>query len=264
MSKRNADSDEARLAYNKARKKVKQMTRRVKRKFEKDIGRKCKTNPKVFWSHIRSKLKTKTGVAPLLENVQDKNSVRFSDTEKANILQTQFCSVFTREPEGELPHFPKTSSSYIGMIHITHDMVKDEIRKLNVNKSCGPDDIHARILIELVDHLGIPIAVLLNKTLESGEVPLDWKKAKITPIFKKGARNNPANYRPISLTSVICKLMETFVKKCHHETLEIKQPPIQPTIWFYKWPIYINTTPTLPRSVCSDDGKWQCCRCHIF
>ena len=91
-------------------------------------------------------------------------------------------------------------------------MVRNETLKLNVNKSCGPDEIHPQILIELVDHVSKRLALLLNKTMDEGCIPQDWKMAYVLPIFKKGVRNKAENYRPIRLTSIVCKLMESFVK----------------------------------------------------
>ena len=93
------------------------------------------------------------------------------------------------------------------------NMVRQEILNMNVNKSCGPDEISPRILKEVVDLLSEPITLILHKTYENGELPHDWKFANISPIFKKGSRSLAENYRPISLTSVVCKLMEVFVKR---------------------------------------------------
>ena len=188
------------------------MIRQAKRKYEKDIAKKSNSNPKAFWSHVRSKLKTKNGVAPLLENSGDKDSIQFDDKAKAEILQKQFSSVFTREPVGDIPMLEKRTDSNIFNIEITKEMVKMEINDLNVNKSCGPDEIHPRLLMELVDYILEPITLLLNKSMELGQIPKDWKQANVSPIFKKGARNKAVNYRPISLTSIVCKLMESFVK----------------------------------------------------
>ena len=101
MKAKNRNHDEtARLAYTKARNKVKTGMRQAKKGFEKGIAKNSKTNPKEFWSYVRRKLKTKSGVAPLLENVKDKDSTRFDDKQKANILQEQLASVFTYETEG--------------------------------------------------------------------------------------------------------------------------------------------------------------------
>ena len=76
---------------------------------------------------------------------------------------------------------------------------------MNVNKSCGPDD--PRMPIELVDNMSRPLALLFNKSLEEGDIPKDWKQANVSPVYKKGAKNRAENYRPISLTSIVCKIM---------------------------------------------------------
>ena len=84
-----------RVQYTTVRNDVKRMLRQEKKDFERKICSQSNKNPKVFWSYVRSNLKTKTGVSPLLENKDDPTSVRFDDRDKANILQKQFCSVFT-------------------------------------------------------------------------------------------------------------------------------------------------------------------------
>ena len=186
--------------------------RQAKRKFESQIARNCKSDPKVFWTHIRRRLKTKDGISPLLEGINDKNSMKFKDEEKANILQKQFASVFTREPPGEIPQLKERTDVKLDSITVTRDMVQTQILNLNANKSCGPDEINYRLLIELADYISLPLTLLFNKTLKVGEIPVDWKRANITPIYKKGAKCKAENYRPISLTSIICKIMESFIK----------------------------------------------------
>ena len=92
--KKNAlNGDEARMQFKNQRNKVKRLLRKAKREFEKNVASKVKQNPKSFWNHVRQKLKSKPGVAPLLQNPKDKSSVKFTDQEKANILQNQFSSV---------------------------------------------------------------------------------------------------------------------------------------------------------------------------
>ena len=93
-------------------------------------------------------------------------------------------------------------------------MVQNQLKELNHNKSFGPDEIHPRMLAELSDYLSLPLAVIMNKSLVEGSSPQDWKMAHVTTIYKnKGAENLAVNYRPVSLTSVVCKLMESILRK---------------------------------------------------
>ncbi len=57
-----------------------------------------------------------------------------------------------------------------------------------------------------------PLVHIFRKSLDKGEIPEDWKNANVTAIFKKGAKSSPGNYRPVSLTSNICKIMERIIK----------------------------------------------------
>ena len=203
------------------------MIRQCKRRFEASIANVSKTNPKPFWSHVRKRLKTKEGVAPLLQDPQNKDSMKFTDEEKANILQKQFASVFTNEPNGMAPTMRSRTNSTIEMIQVTVEMVKDAIENMNVNKSCGPDDIHPRMLKELINFITVPITLLLNKSMQDGVIPEDWLRAFIIPIFKKGSKSIAENYRPISLTSLVCKPMKTFIKNAimnHLTSQELLSP----------------------------------------
>jgi len=95
------------------------------------------------------KLNTKSTVAPLLADGKDKTSMKFLDREKANILQKQFVSVFTEEPISELPDFESRTEVEIQPLHITEEMVYKKIMELDINKACGPDEIHPRFVKEL-------------------------------------------------------------------------------------------------------------------
>ena len=112
-------ADESRSSYIKARNKAKRMMCQTKRCFEKEIGNSCK--------NVRNKLNTKSRIAPLLENNNDKKSIKFDDNEKANILQKQFSSIFTQEPEEEIPSLNKRTDICVLLINVTEVMVRNEI-----------------------------------------------------------------------------------------------------------------------------------------
>ena len=195
-SKSNLHRDAARLNYTKLRNKAKTLLRKSERLFEKVIAQRSKSNPKPFWSHTRRKLKTKCSVAPLLEDVKNKSSLRFKDKEKANILQKQFSSVFTKEPEGATPIIDKRTNSVLQDISITVDMVRLHLLKLNVNKSCDPDEIYPRMLLELADIIAGPVAFLLNMILASGTMPKDWELLKLERtqiVMVNGVESEPTS-----------------------------------------------------------------------
>ena len=89
-------------------------------------------------------------------------------------------------------------------------MIAKKIKKMKDNKSPGVDGIPPKLLKEIVEQISTPLANFFNLSLE-GIVPSEWKEATIT-LFKKGSRNQPENYRPVSLTSVVCKLPETLIR----------------------------------------------------
>ena len=89
---------------------------------------------------------------------------------------------------------------------------------MNPFKATGPDAISACFLKETANEIAPMLTCLFNQSLATGEVPQDWKKAYVIPIYKKGSKSDPRNYRPISLTSIVCKTMEHILSSqiMHH------------------------------------------------
>ena len=91
-------------------------------------------------------------------------------------------------------------------------MIAQKIKKMIYNKSPGVDRMPTKLFKEIVEQISTPLAIFFNLSLEEGIVPSECKEANITPLFKKGSRNKPENYRPVRLTSVVCKLLKTLIR----------------------------------------------------
>ena len=111
-----------------------------------------------------------------------------------------------------MPEMQNQTETEIRNINITLELVRDKLLKLNINKSCGPDDIHPHVLQKTANAMCKPLQLIFQMSLEKGECPDDWKTANVTPIHKKGDRTDPSNYRPVSLTSQVCKILESIVR----------------------------------------------------
>ena len=130
------------------------------------------------------------------------------------MLNSFFSSVFTEEDINNIPQ-PKnfyTGSDPITTVHFSPEKVKEKISNLKSFSSPGPDKIYPRMLKEVADTICYPVAIIYNRSLEERVVPEDWRKANITPVFKSGTKSSVGNYRPISLTSILCKVMESIIR----------------------------------------------------
>ena len=85
------------------------------------------------------------------------------------------------------------------------------LQGLKPDKAPGPDQIRSSLLQKLSLESAPILQFIFSKSLEEGSLPSEWLKANVLPIFKKGDTTNPANYRPISLTCIVCKIFEHIV-----------------------------------------------------
>ena len=199
--------------YKEAEKRVRNMIRHAKKRYEKKLsegGNDGKSKRK-FFAYIKKKTKTRSTIGPLKNAAGEKVD---KDKDMAEVLNEFFASTFTREQADMVPEpVEKNFTSELKNIRFTPYQVKRKIRDLKQFSAPGPDGIGPQLLKRLQDVLAEPLAAVMNKSMIGGEVPADWKTANVTPIFKKGGRDDPGNYRPVSLTSVPCKMMESLIKE---------------------------------------------------
>ena len=187
------------------------------------------TDSKSFYAYVRSKQNVRDKVGPLVDNAGNIITQGFLMAEELNM---HCSSVFTREDTSSIPvsetNFKGSEGERLGQLVVTPEVVVSKINNMKENESPGVDGISPKILKETVEQISTPLAHVFNMSLKEGIVPFEWKEANIIPVFKKGSRNKSVNYRPVSLTSVICKLLETIIRD-HMMDFLIKHKLINPS-----------------------------------
>ena len=193
-------------AYKMERNRLGDMIRSAKSRYECGLIDDMKDNPALFHGHCRRSLKTKQGVS----NVVD-GSGKLTETEEeaAAALNTYYHSVFTRDDgSSPLPVFSARTDEKIQDVYIATEQVEEVLLGLNPNKASGPDGVESRFLKECAVELAPTLQEIYRTSLDQGSVPPQWKEANIVPIHKGGSKAVMGNFRPVALTSVICKVFE--------------------------------------------------------
>ena len=196
--------------YENLLKEVTKIIRKSKRLKEISVAKDRCSNPKKFYGYYKYNNKSKQSIGPLKDSQGNFTS---SDNEIVDLLNAHFSSVFQEDNGRNNEITIKENNKFFNNIDISREEIKQLILKSDSNKSMGPDNIHIRVLKEGIDNFSEALAMLYSKSIVSGEIPDDWKEANVTALFKKGEKSDPENYRPISLTSVVSKLLEKLIKK---------------------------------------------------
>ena len=165
---------------------------------------------KRFWSYIKQQKASNVGVPPLKDNGQLITNAR----DKAQVLNNQFNSAFSegrhysdidintkcKLPEKKAPPIPDIKVDQAG--------IKKLLDSLDTSKAPGPDGVSPKILQALAPEIAPMLTTIFSCSLSTGVVPLAWKSANVSPVYKKGEHYKASNYRPISLTCICCKILE--------------------------------------------------------
>ena len=171
------------------------------------LVRDFKDNPKRYWSFVKC-LKSSAHVSPVLEH---NGSVYKGDEERANCLNECFSRKFCDPTVQALPDPPLFDAPGLSCFGVPRGRVGQLLRELCAHKACGPDGLSSRILRECADELSVPIHIICQLSLKSGIFPTMWKQANVIPVYKKGSKKSPDNYRPVSLLPICSKILEKIV-----------------------------------------------------
>lgn len=172
--------------------------------YQDDLSKILRNNPKKFWQIINP-----NNTASVTLN--NDSGEPLSDSECANMFSTAFSSVFTSEPDTPLPTLPTTITRTMPTTSVSVTGIVSLIDNLNLSSSAGTDEINSKLLKNTKYISAEYLSLLFAQSLSTGTMPDDWKKGKVVPVYKSGNKNSPLNYRPISLTSVPCKIMEHII-----------------------------------------------------
>ena len=171
-----------------------------------------------FWKVIRHFVKnnsSSSAILPLSSTLPlGETQWAFTDEAKADCLNDYFVSISTVNDENTvLPPFEKLTNNSLSTVNCTENGIENLINVLNINKASGDDGISHRMLKGVSKSISKPLSILLNRSFNEGIFPEAWKVANVIPIFKKGDKSLPSNYRPVALLSCLGKLQERIVFK---------------------------------------------------
>jgi hypothetical protein len=200
------DNHEVRKNYNVCVRNIRKIL--YDERCEEENGILKRINSKSFFKFVKRNLNSREAVPVLINN----DKIYTTDTEKSEVLNDYFVSVFT-EDNKILPNLNTRLFTEIKNCSFTPDIVKQTLKCLKPCFSSGPDGFPAYFIKKLAHYICVPLSTIFEVSFRTHKLPETWLGSNIVPIHKKGLKNDIKNYRPISLTCVCCRVMESIVKR---------------------------------------------------
>lgn len=162
-----------------------------------------------FFNYVKKNTKNKGAIGPIMDG--DTNKLILEDNDKPKIFLKYFSSVFGQD-NGIIENGEKLTNATFDITHIENYEIEKILLQMPNKVSNTPDNVPSIIFKQCATSLAYPLRILYQRSLDFGVIPEAWKSADVIPIYKKGSKKDPKNYRPISLTSNFCKVFEKFVK----------------------------------------------------
>ena len=196
-------------------------------KEENEAIPKIRKNPKVFFSLAKRRQKTKAKIGPFPESKTGK--LNPDPAFSAKILKEQYESVFTKtrpawEVKDPRTFFQTEGTGLLDNIAFSKKDIELACAELKANSAPGPDGVPASLLRECRKELSLPLAIFWRASMDSGEIPEELLLVQICPQHKGGSRTDPAQFRPVALTSHQIKVFERVVRRAvatHLDTLGV-------------------------------------------
>ena len=202
---KNSKSPDHYKSFSAARKKLKCLVKSKMRANLNDISSPNNLTKK-FWSYVKS-----TSNKSRIPTQVHRKEVYANDSKKqADLFNEYFCDQFSAGSVYNTDINFENDNNFIDF-HFYPDQISNILKDIDTNKSPGPDGITGTVL-KKCSSLSYPLSILFNISFASGQLPQDWKLANVVPVHKKGDKADIENYRPISLTSLVMKVMEKIVR----------------------------------------------------
>ncbi|KAJ3656648.1 hypothetical protein Zmor_000101 [Zophobas morio] len=183
-------------------------------------------DPKLLYKYIRSSI---NGLAETPQLKNHNGDLITDNYVTAEVFADSFSANYLVEPpiHSSLTSDSIVHSSILMDVEFSEDNISKKINSLKENTSPGPDGLSATMLRNCAQSLCKPLSILMTQSFKSGSLPSDWKLANVKPIYKKGDKYCATNYRPISLTSLVVKMMESII--CDSLRAFLNQQNVIPT-----------------------------------